>query len=852
MKEALHQYFAELKEDLKVLAKAYKEKHMTFPKDKGSNENASLLEFLPYRSYSPESGIFENKNTLGFILRVSHFSGINEQAKQVIRSAILEVPANYTVQVINYASPKIGKLLDYWFESSKRGEIFKKISEKRRDFFKRGAWNSILGNRKNLVVRNFELYISFSVTKSEFGKLDSLASLMTLKEKVMHTLRGINCEVIALNQTGLLSFVSEIINPTYSLYKSESLESHQDIRNNFVSSHHQVEMHKDKVLISNLTESFHYLTFEVVDCPNIWRLENSVNYVGQFDSGNSLPCPFYISFGFKLEAREKSERTADKYRMLKTKQGDSKLPMFFPKMIEEIEDWRYVSSRVSGGERLGQSVMYIVLCIKDPKDLDRYEQITRDHFARLRFKIEKVRYDTLNPLLHTLPFGIGESWQIQEQLKISSKKLSDACMSLLPVFADQQNYGSPLMLFVGPRGQLFYFDCFKTAEDANGNFNISLVGISGSGKSVWLQEYTVSILRFGGQLIIIDDGRSFEKASKLLEGDFIDFGGGNFCINPFSLYRDVDFSEKAEEYKEFFEEPFIDLIVSILCIIANIDKNNTNDPEIGLYKAVMSHAVAEVIAKKKGDGGFADIRDELINNQHIRGSQTKEIADKLEYILQPYSYGRYAGFFNGKATINISNKLTVFELSDLEHNQILQNSVLLTVVFLVYSKMRGRERMTSLIIDEAWKLLAHPSLKSVIEGITRRARKYNGNTVVASQRLSDFDRSKSEAAAAVLSQSAWKVMLSVEGGDNEIMKNELGMSDGEISVAKGLCGLKGAYSEFMIRHQSGSWQIGRLLLDPFSAKLYSTTAEDVVAIRKMKEQGLSIESAVEALIEKRT
>lgn len=676
MKEAFSRYFAELKEDISSLIHAYKEKQASIKKQPGEDET-NLLEFLPYRNYIPESQVFENKNTLGFIVKVSHFSGINEQAKQVIRSTILDVPSNCTVQVINYASPKIGRLLDHWYESSKRGEIFAKVTEKRREFFKQGAWDSILGNKKNLVVRNFELYISFSVTKSEFAKAKTLDSLKALKDKVTHSLKGINCEVIALDNKELVSFIAEIINPNLSLYDSTSFENSQDIRESFTSSH-QIEMHKCKAVISNEIESFNYLTFEVVDYPGVWRFENAVDYIGQFDNGNSIPCPFYISFGFKLEGREKSERIADKHRMLKTKQGDSKLPMFFPKMIEEIEDWRYASNRISSGERLGQAVMYIVLCIKDKENIDKYEQLVRDHFARLKFRIERVRYDTINALLFTLPFGIGETWQIQEQLKIPSKRLSDACMNLMPVFADQQNYGSPLMLFVGRRGQLFYFDCFKSAEGANGNFNMIIVGISGAGKSVFLQEYTVSILRFGGQLIIIDDGRSFENSCKLLGGDFIDFGGGNFCINPFSLYREMDKSEKSEEYKEFFEEPFIDLIVSILCIIANVDKNNNNNPEVGLYKAVMAHAAAEVMAKKGRHGGFADIRDELINNKHIRGNQTKEIADKLEYILRSYSNGRYAGFFNGKATIDIRNMLTVFELSDLEHNHILQNSVLLT------------------------------------------------------------------------------------------------------------------------------------------------------------------------------
>jgi conjugal transfer ATP-binding protein TraC len=290
-------------------------------------------------------------------------------------------------------------------------------------------------------------------------------------------------------------------------------------------------------------------------------------------------------------------------------------------------------------------------------------------------------------------------------------------------------------------------------------------------------------------------------------------------------------------------------VVAQLCILANIDKNNRIDPEVGLYRTVIKNAVSEVMRKKGNAGGFSDVRDELMNNQNIKSPQTIHIVEKLEYILRSYSEGgRYAGYFNGKATVNIKSDLSVFELSDLEHNQDLQTSVLLTVIFLVYSKMRSRERRMSLIIDEAWKLLPHPAIRDFIDGIARRARKYQGSLEVATQRISDFDKSKSEAAAAVLGITEWIVLFSVEGKESDILKNQLNMSDAEIEIARKLCGLKGSYSEFMLRNKNGTWQICRLLLDKFSAKLYSTSADDVVAIRKLKAQGLSIVDAVNHLI----
>ena len=848
MKEMIRNYCREIKEDF---ARVF-----TKPVLIEQVETPSLLDFLPYEEFHKEYGVFENKKTVGFILKLSHFAGIDEKATKSLRSIITnDLPAECFVQIINYASPKIGDALEYWYESGTKNRTLQKIAEKRRNFFQTGSWKSILGNRKNLLLRDFELYMCCSVTKVQARTAQEALyhRLNSLKDKIAQGLKSINCDVSVLTPLELSAFVREIINPSDSIYKSDDIAARDPIVSNknlkrlFISTH-KVEMQETRIVFSDQGKKFHYVVFEVTDWPQEWSLANSIEYMGRFDEGSTIPCPFYISYGFQLQSSESSSRAAEKYRIVKTKQADSKLPMFFPKMIEEIEDWRYVSERLSQGERLGEAQMFIVLCVQDLADEERCAQITKDHFACLGFKVERVRYDTLNALLCTLPFGLGENDRILKTLKIPSKKLSEACINLMPVFADIKNYTSPLMMFAGRKGQLFFFDNFKSAENANGNYNMVVVGKSGTGKSVFLQEYAVANLRFGGQVVILDDGRSFENSCILLDGDLVNFGGGDFCINPFSLYQEKESTglESNDEYKEYFEEPFIDLIVSILCIIINLDKNDNKDPKVGLYRAVMAGAIASVMKKKGSSAGFKDIQEELQNNPLLRSIQVIDIADRIAFVLESYSTGRYAKYFNGKATLDIKNVLTVFEFSDLERNEVLQNSVLLIVVFLVYSKMRGRTNRTSLIIDEAWRLLKHEAMKGFISGIARRARKYNGSIVLATQSMSDF--SNSEVAAAVLSQSDWRVLLSVSGSDHEVLKKQLGFSEGEIAIAQNLVGLKGAYSEFMLKNSDGSWQIGRLLLDSFSAKLFSTTAQDVVAIRNMRAKGLSVEEAIETLV----
>lgn len=816
-------------------------------------QERSILELFPYRSFYSKYNIFESNNTHGFILRVSHFTGINEQTKNSLKNLINDFPDDLTVQIINYASPRIGNILDYWFESGNNKAIYKKITEKRLKFFQNGSLQSILGTKQNLLIRNYELYFCFSIPTAitESGREENLLRLKALQEKTIEGFRSIDSEAVILDDKDLVEMLKEILNPSTSIYKEYITHKETSITNYFRSDLN-IEMCHDRVKFKRFSSNelnHQYITFEITDFPEVWDLENSIDYIGQFFNATSISCPFYISYGFTLKDSKESERTANKYRMIKLKQGDSKLLMFFPRMLDEINDWRYVGERVNQGERLGKIVMYVTLLAPSRELADKSISMITDHFARLKFKIEQVKYDTVNSFLHTLPFGIAENWQILNQLKIPATTLSGAVMNLMPVFADMQNYSNPLMLFVGRRGQVFFFDNFKTADNINGNFNMIIVGNSGRGKSVWMQEYTTAILRNNGQVIIIDDGRSFKNTAELFDGDFVNFGGGDFCINPFSLYREKSGTEENDEYKEYFTEPFIDLIVSILCIVINIDKNNNFDIQVGKYRAVLENAVESVMNTKGSNGGFNDIRNELLFNNKVRTPQTTQICDDIEYILRKYSQdGRYEKYFNGPSTLNITNDFTVFELSDLQHNLILQNAVLMTVVFLVYAKMQGRDRRTALMIDEFWRLGSHPALKEPIEGFARRGRKYNLSLILASQCMSDFSHTNSPAGAAALAQSDWRIMLSVDGKDEGMLKAELKMSPAEIEIANNLSGLKGAYSEFMIRHKNNSWQIGRLLLDPFSAKLYSTKAEDVAAVKKMKSEGLKTEEAIERLL----
>ena len=216
--DSLSKYVSEIGEDFTEVVADFKENKQLKLKNllpnKSLEKNMSLLEFLPYRTFDAKNSIFENKQTLGFILRLDHFSGMNESAKSALQNIINnDLPSGCTLQVINYASPKIGHLLDYWQKSGSQEEIFKKFSSKRAEFFAQGSFTSLLGRRANLIIRDFELYFIFSMAKSnsEHGNQEIIFTLQSLQEKFTQFLKEVNSDASILNDRDLANLLQEML-----------------------------------------------------------------------------------------------------------------------------------------------------------------------------------------------------------------------------------------------------------------------------------------------------------------------------------------------------------------------------------------------------------------------------------------------------------------------------------------------------------------------------------------------------------------------------------------------------------------------------------------------------------------
>ena len=87
LKKEIGEYCSDIREDSSAILTAVKsnmketsKQYKNTSKVDGQQE-PSLLELLTFMTFDSKSCVFENKTTQGFVMRVSHFTGINERAK---------------------------------------------------------------------------------------------------------------------------------------------------------------------------------------------------------------------------------------------------------------------------------------------------------------------------------------------------------------------------------------------------------------------------------------------------------------------------------------------------------------------------------------------------------------------------------------------------------------------------------------------------------------------------------------------------------------------------------------------------------------------------------------------------
>ena len=850
--EKIAQMFGE--QDLGVPSASYFESIL-----EGYGRQFMMADLFLYDSYDEQTQLFRNQDNIGFVLETLPLIGASEEMQKEVSSLFQYIlPEGSSLQVMLWADPHIGDLCDAWNQvRAHQKPIIQRLAERRATFLKDMAFDS---PQSPYTLRNFRCFLSYS--QPDCGNnpvaVESIVQILNQLKTAMEMLR---LPVTVWRPEDLINTLEGMLclNPAETSARTSSWNPLDSLQSQITSAESSILVGSNGLVLNKESgRPVSVRTYKIKQYPEMWSLHAMGRLIGDNERDMAqIPCPFFIHYGVHIPNQEKPQKKVTNKALYVDTQAQSSLAKYLPSLQRESSELTFVREQLNKGERIVQTHFTVTLFAQDDL-LPPAELILRNLFQGQEWRLESNRFLHLPMLLSSLPMSWGPG-MIKTLSNLGKLKttLSTESANLLPLQGEWHGTPSKAMILAGRRGQLFTWSPF----DSTSNYNICVLGQSGAGKSVFLQEVVMSILGSGGRVFVLDVGRSFQKLAQILEGEIIQITKGlvptgldpkgqrapkdspksPLSLNPFSNL--IVGTRVSGTHVSGNDEDHINNLIMVRQVIASmISPSGTLDE---LETSILEIALNAVIAEKGADAEVTDIAAWFLAHTDQRA---KDMGTRLYSFTKEGIYGR---FFTGPSTISFSNPMVIAEFEDIKQSKELSAVVLQILIVNILTMMYKGDRKTrfALIVDEAWEFLAGKAGETLIETAARQARKYGGLLVVGSQNAEDFH--KSLAAKAAFNNSAWKCYLSLSNEAFQAFeKGGLITSPAMLSLLRTVKMNPGKYGETLIVSDAG-YAVGRLLLDPFSSLLYSTKAEEFSAVEGLVNQGIPVDEAIDRLLSER-
>lgn len=813
------------KQVAKIFGRNQDQEDRSSSKDKMNNcfEGSSISSFLSYDLFDKETDLFINKKSIGFAIEMLPLVGSDNLTQKSMNSIFQDIlEEGDSIQCLLWTDHRVDPFFDFWENPrKKKGGIYSKLAEKRLQTFRNNQQNFPSLFR---FILSYTVQFDGDIEKSEH----IISKLRTKKDKILMILRTLSPSARVWKPIDLLDVVGGMIN------FSRDTKSHTPNWNPFQSLSTQIprgsSLEIQEGLLVNRSSDLSFKSFRVSDFPEFWSLQQMQNLIGDSERENfRLKCPFYIQFSVHCPVQSSVSQRYKAREKFVEKQGESSTFLkIIPQLADELKEIQYARKELYEGAKYVWTNLSVGIWTKS-NEMIQQEEVLKAIFRNNRFTLIENHAFPLASFLSALPLNISDCVKGLKNMNFFRTTLNRECGVLIPIQGEW--YGtlnSPGILLIGKRGQLANVNSF---DNQTGNYNRRVVGRSGSGKSVLMQDLMLSDLSTGGRVFVLDVGRSFDKLCNLLDGQFIEFSShSKICLNPFTKFP-VD-----------NEVELNDCIIMLKTILGNMA-----DPINGLSSEQMSlveEAIKEVWKARGTDSSITCISNWLKEHK-------EESARSIGRMLFPYTVdGVYGRYFEGKNNVNFNNSFVAIELEELKEKKDLQAVVLQLFMLNITDQtfMGDRKTRFSICVDEAWDLLRGKQTELFIETLARRLRKYNGSLTIGTQGEDDFNASPGAKAASA--NCDWVFYLPQEDKSIDYLKKQQGVSEGKIKAVQNLQTIHGSYSEVLVC-LGKSYSTHRLILDPFSNLLYSTQPKDHIRIQELRKQGKKTEEAIEIMLEEK-
>lgn len=831
----------------------------TLEQVKGFAKRYRLSAILPYEAYDPETGLFYNRDTVGFVLSALPATGISPERLQVLNQVFnMNARPDTVIQVSMYADANVTPILKQWEDAKRRNPdpekdaVFARLAANRVAKLSGARWHSLFEDQAALA-RNFQLLVSYVIpvpkgmSPTDLPKED-VDFLMRTREAIQGTLTSANILSRSLDAEGLINVVSGMLNPSldeqpYLHYDEDNLIREQVVDPDTVylpSSGASSLIHKGN--------AFTVLPYHVRQFPQAWPGFRNGELIGSFTNNIlRVRCPFVLTLTVHIPDQITAKGKVQRNQTRATQMADSPIAKYVPQWKDRKADWEYTANKVDQGDKFLKAFYEIVLIT--PEGSERaVEQDLKSTYGAIGWTLAKSRYTPLHSLLSSLPMGVcQDALEALTTFGHFSTRLSWTCTNVAPWIAEWKGTRTPMMLFTGRRGQLMYFDPF---DNDKGNYNISCCAASGGGKSFFTQEWVFSCLASGGRAFVIDAGHSYRNLCEVLNGTYIDFGEGRPILNPFTKFFSPDALARIKADPNLSVEEYIsDHLPMLLMLVAQMA--SPNQPLTQQELAYLEKGIRLSIQEQAGKATITTVVDMLLGMKDAETGFIPTAAKSVAEALYPYTKdGMHGRYFEGDNNIDLNNPFVVLELDALNAKGDLQSVVLLILMMQINQVMylSGNKKQRKLcIIDEAWRLLGRGRAGEFIEEGYRVARKHGGSFMTITQKVSDYYSSETAKAAFMNSDFAVFLRQKAEELKSAELKGHIDNSDGKIDVLRSLETVQKKYSELAISSPDGL-AVGRFIVDKWTEKLYSTDPSEVSYIRELQAKGVPLVEAIDQLV----
>jgi len=814
--------------------------------------------WLPYQSYLDDEQLFVNKDGIGFMLEVMPQSGADDRMVEVLISLYANCPPNTGIQFHLFASPHIRRQLrqysnlrtedkdqtnkaQIWGRPARNDNLFRKLARQRFEYLTRGAQSS-LTKGFHYTIRDFRLMMSVNV-QGDATNLARREQIAALREGMSTTLRSASLPNRVCDAADLINWCSLFVNPdrlTSTNIPDLHYDDGREIRDQIVD-HDTIQDAKPNKLFLSKEEGgpeMEVRFFSIKSFPERFGLWQMGALIGDLmQPALQYNAPFLLTMGVQVLDPNSTRNIVTANHVRATQNAGSKMATVMPDVKKKANDWTAAADVIDAGGALVS--MYHQLGIFCPPERSIQAQETAKAIWRARgFELNADIYKHRQALIASLPMTLSPIFHgdMKKMKRVTRKTVGNA-IHLAPLIAEWRGTRTPTMVFAGRRGQLMTLDLY---DNDLGNPTAAIIGAPGSGKSVLMNEMAWSYLSIGAKVWMQDLGRSFEKLCRKAGGTYIEFRPDvHLSLNPFPLVEDIN------------ED--LDMLQPAIAKMASMSR-----PLDEVQLKAISAMVLKLWAKYGPEMDMTLLRDAFvagtIEELGLKGDQ--RIKD-LAVMLNPYAKGgQYERFFSGPNTIDFSNDFVVIENEELKRKPDLHSVTNILIFYQITREMYlTRDRKKVWFIDELKQQLGDASsndsiMAASVEEAARRARKYGGSLVTATQSGDDYYSSTQMEAA--LNCTDWMFLLRQKPESIELLVRN-GRISADESKKRLLLSLRkeeGVFSECYVSSPVGEG-VARIVLDPFSHLLFSNKLDDNAPLDELRRAGYSIDDAITELLRRR-